>query len=376
MSDKTALGISEELRQFIEALVEEVVLEGKTFEEHKKYLSRFCQTESVDYHQLETNLSDLYETAEELKNHESKGSERLLRLLARECYLSQTETESILSAISKRRSEMEAKRQAEEEAKGRAEEEARRKRDAEKRAEAERKAREDAERKAQEEMKKAREEVERERKAREEAEHRAREERERKVREVAERYGMYAIDLGLPSGTKWASCNIGANRATEYGNLYAWGATEDAADIELSLLHWKVKDLPAICGTELDTAMWKCGSKWRMPTKRQFKELKDHCSYEWITLSGVNGGKFTGPNGNWIFLPASGETFLMDRRWNYTNDTKISIDRRGDEGHYWSVTKANEKEAFAASFRKDFLNFDFHFPEPFTCGYSIRPVLV
>ncbi len=58
MPDKTALGISEELRQFIEALVEEVVLDGKPFENHKKYLQRFCKGEGVDYNQLETNLTN------------------------------------------------------------------------------------------------------------------------------------------------------------------------------------------------------------------------------------------------------------------------------------------------------------------------------
>jgi len=99
MFDKTALGISEELRQYIEALVEEVVLEGKPFENQKKYLQRFCQTEGIDYNQLETNLTTLFETAEELKVHESKGSERLLRLLAKECFISLELINKIVSRI-------------------------------------------------------------------------------------------------------------------------------------------------------------------------------------------------------------------------------------------------------------------------------------
>ncbi len=107
MSDKTALEISEELRQFIEALVEEVVLDGKTLENQKKYLQRFCQTEGVDYNQLENNLSDLFETALELKTHESKASERFLRLLGKECYLFDDNMENIISAINKKRAELE-----------------------------------------------------------------------------------------------------------------------------------------------------------------------------------------------------------------------------------------------------------------------------
>ena len=181
MQDKTTLGISEELRQFIEALVEEVVLEGKTFEEHKKYLSRFCQTESIDYNQLETNLSDLFETAEELKAHESKGSERYFHLLGKECHLADDEIENIISAINKKRHEFEEK--------FRTEEETRRKREAEERAKAviaERKAKEEAEkeRKARET---AESKAEEEHKAREEAERKARKERElEKARRMVE----------------------------------------------------------------------------------------------------------------------------------------------------------------------------------------------
>ena len=169
MQDKTSFGISEELQQLIEALVEEVVLEGKPFEDHKKYLQRFCQTEDVDYSLLETNLAALFETAEELKIHESKGNERLLQLLSKECYISHDEINKTISDINAKRRELE-----EEEAKRRAEEEARRKREAEERAK--------AEREAQAKAKKAREEAERERKA-----EKAKQEAEKKVKEAAQK---------------------------------------------------------------------------------------------------------------------------------------------------------------------------------------------
>lgn len=71
MQDKIVFGISEELRQFIEALVEEVVLEGKSFEEHKKHLFRFGEVEGIDSETLENNLMSLFATAEDIKCHDA-----------------------------------------------------------------------------------------------------------------------------------------------------------------------------------------------------------------------------------------------------------------------------------------------------------------
>lgn len=103
MPDKTTVGISDELRQYIEDLVAEVVLEGKSFENHKKYLGRFCDAEGLDYLSLEANLTTLFETTEELKAHESKGSEHLVRVLGKECYLANDKLKQILSSINRQR---------------------------------------------------------------------------------------------------------------------------------------------------------------------------------------------------------------------------------------------------------------------------------
>ena len=105
--DKTALGISDELRQFIEALEKEVVLEGEPFEKRKKYLQRFSEAEGINYTTLETNLSALFETAEELQAHESKGNERFLQLLAKECYISHDVINKIVSDINTKRRKLE-----------------------------------------------------------------------------------------------------------------------------------------------------------------------------------------------------------------------------------------------------------------------------
>lgn len=143
--------------------------------------------------------------------------------------------------------------------------------------------------------------------------------------------GGEAIDLGLPSGTLWSSCNIGASSPEEYGNYYAWGETEvkDVYDwskyIHCDGSKETCHDLGSdIGGTEYDVAHMKWGDDWRMPTFDEFQELIDNCDYEWITYQGVQGGKFTGPNGNSIFLPAAGVR------------TESGLEEVGSNGYYWS----------------------------------------
>ena len=123
-----------------------------------------------------------------------------------------------------------------------------------------------------------------------------------------------AIDLGLPSGTKWASCNVGATKPEEYGGYYAWGETEEKETYDwenyiycngtYKTCHNIGSD---ISGTKYDVAHMKWGGEWRMPTLVQYKELLDNCIKEWTTLNGVKGYKFTSKiNGNNIFFPAGG----------------------------------------------------------------------
>ena len=146
---------------------------------------------------------------------------------------------------------------------------------------------------------------------------------------VSKQQAHQAIDLGLPSGTKWASCNVGANKPEEYGDYYAWGETttkkEYTYDNYLYYKNGKYLNIGAdISGTQYDVARAKWGGKWRIPTKDEVKELVDNCKYEWTTLNGVKGGKFTGPNGNSIFLPAAGYRWYGD------------LDDAGEGGNYWS----------------------------------------
>lgn len=123
----------------------------------------------------------------------------------------------------------------------------------------------------------------------------------------------YAVDLGLPSGVKWANCNVGASSPEEFGGYYAWGETfekdsyaiTDYTYYKSSKQEW-VDIGTNISGTRYDVACQKWGGDWRMPTKEEIEELIDECSWQWTSINKVNGYRITGPNGNSIFIPAAG----------------------------------------------------------------------
>ncbi len=175
----------------------------------------------------------------------------------------------------------------------------------------------------------------------------------------------HLIDLGLPSGTKWACCNVGAQKPEDYGGYYAWGETEEkdyySSD---NYLDGKGKSYfigNDIAGTDYDVAHVKWGGSWVMPTLNQMKELLNNCTSEWTTENGVNGRRFTGPNGASIFLPAAG------RRWS------DDLDGAGSYGDFWSSTlfKTATYGAYVLYFRSTSAGYDW-------CrrydGQSVRPV--
>lgn len=177
-----------------------------------------------------------------------------------------------------------------------------------------------------------------------------------------------AIDLGLPSGTKWASCNVGANKPEEYGDYYAWGETTTKKEYtEDNYLYYKngkyVNIGDDISGTQYDVAHVKWGEKWQMPTLEQILELVHNCKYEWTTLNGVKGGKLTGPNGNSIFLPAAGNRWYGD------------LSRAGEYGYYWSSTQ-NPDLSYDAYFLYSYsggANWNGYYGRGY--GRSVRPVV-
>ena len=158
--------------------------------------------------------------------------------------------------------------------------------------------------------------------------------------------GHVYVDLGLPSGLKWADRNVGADKVEAYGDYFAWGETKAKSDYSWSTYAYgSAKDeLTKYCSkssyglngftdalTELelsdDAARANWGGNWRMPTDADFQELINNTTAEWVENyngTGVKGYRFTSINGNHIFLPAAG----------YRYDT--SLDYVGSYGFYRS----------------------------------------
>ncbi len=135
------------------------------------------------------------------------------------------------------------------------------------------------------------------------------------------------VDLGLPSGLKWATCNVGANSPEEYGDYFAWGEIATKSEYgEYNSLTYK-KSIPDISGNDqYDAARANWGGTSRIPTYAEIEELKNECTWEWTSQGGHNGYEVTGKNGNSIFLPATG----------YRYGLMLYFD--GVSGFYWSST--------------------------------------
>ncbi len=137
--------------------------------------------------------------------------------------------------------------------------------------------------------------------------------------------GHEFVDLGL--SVMWATCNIGADSPSDYGDYFAWGETEPKSEYteENSITYGK--SIGSIAGNpEYDAATTNWGGTWRMPSKGEIDELIDRCEHTWTTQDGVKGYKVTGSNGNSIFLPAAG--------WR----DGTSLNYAGGYGDYWSAT--------------------------------------
>ena len=185
----------------------------------------------------------------------------------------------------------------------------------------------------------------------------------------------HAIDLGLPSGTKWACCNVGASSPEGYGGYYAWGETEEKATYTWdNYKYWTDKDGDGnfdndecqdlgsdIAGTSYDVAHVKWGGSWRMPSLEQIKELLNNCTSQWTTLNGVYGRLFKGPSGGSVFLPAAGY------RWG----DRLGLE--GSYGYYWSST---QRPGYYGAFGLYFGSGRAYWYGDFDrgLGYSVRPV--
>lgn len=208
------------------------------------------------------------------------------------------------------------------------------------------------------------------------------------------------VDLGLPSGTLWATCNIGANRPEAYGNYYAWGETKpkdkylwetykySGANDESHMphnvtkyyywyeqgsngnviVHYDKSELEA--SDDAATANW--GSEWQMPSSVQFDELIDnnYTTTEWLKVGGINVKKIISKiNGNYIYLPAAGRNDGLDE------ETPSLV---GSFGYYWSRTlgfnTTGSSGTLKLNFNSDVIGNGSDYDR--YAGLSIRPVRV
>lgn len=168
------------------------------------------------------------------------------------------------------------------------------------------------------------------------------------------------VDLGL--SVKWATCNVGSSCPEDYGNYYAWGEIQTKSEYtEENSLTYR-KNIGNISGnSQYDVACAKWGSSWRMPTLLEIKELKDQCKWKWITNSGHEGYRVTGPNGNSIFLPAAGCCYGS------------RIYDQGAYGYYWAGTLGKGGITVAGFLCFDYDSADWRYNDR-VYGRSVRPV--
>ena len=299
MPDKTTIGNtnnnrtpSKAFREYIESLVEEVVLNGAMLNDHKKYLQRYSQEEGVDYATLEKSLLDFFEVMEEWNRLKSKSSERLATMLAKECYISESEMEKLFFPP-------------------------------------------------------------------------------REAREPNTMDGHEYVDLGLPSGTLWATCNIGASKPEDYGDYFAWGETRPKRDYGWStykyssvgkLTKYTQEDSLTVLRPEDDAATANWGGGWCTPSKAQWDELLANTTNQWTTQNGKKGYLFASKNDQSLFLPAAGIRL----------DSKLYD--AGSLGQYWSCSLYTGDPTGARSlyFYSDDHGTSIGFNR--SGGFSVRPV--
>ena len=195
--------------------------------------------------------------------------------------------------------------------------------------------------------------------------------------------GHEYVDLGLPSGTLWATCNVGATTPEGYGDYFAWGETTPKDTYNWSTYQYcngSYNTLTKYCTDsgygyngftdnlttllpEDDAATANWGSGWRMPTQEEWQELLDNTTDTWTKQNGVNGRLFTASNGNSLFLPAAGN------RWD------DELYNAGSYGFYWSSSLNTDYpyDAWGLDFNSGYAHVDGDY-DGRSNGFSVRPV--
>jgi len=190
------------------------------------------------------------------------------------------------------------------------------------------------------------------------------------------------VDLGLPSGLLWATCNIGADTPEAYGDYFAWGETSPKDTYSWGTYQYcngSYYTMTKYCqnseygyngftdnlttlesGDDAATANW--GNGWRMPTKEEFEELYNNTTVTWTQQGGVNGRLFTATNGNSLFLPAAG----------YRSNSNLYV--AGSDGYYWSSSLNTVTPNYAWSLDFDSDSYYMSYFSSRYYGLSVRPV--
>lgn len=187
------------------------------------------------------------------------------------------------------------------------------------------------------------------------------------------------VDLGLPSGVKWATCNVGATTPEGYGEHYAWGEIATKETYESSNCTSYYKDLGDISGnSEYDVATAQWGGGWRTPRLVDMYELVTQCDWIWAKVNGVNGFNVVSKiNGNHIFLPAAG---YMNTPAAIASGNEGVLDQ-GVVGGYWTTTPYSEEIDGGTNSMTKACFLDFSSAYYITDwalrrnGFSIRPVI-
>ena len=199
----------------------------------------------------------------------------------------------------------------------------------------------------------------------------------------------HMIDLGLPSGTKWACCNVGANSPSERGDHFAWGETTPKSYFRLNNYKWYANGddhniLKYCCNSDYgtvdnrpelkledDAAYVNWGPQWHMPSRDQSVELLDNCTSEWTTVNGMSGYLFKSKISNSaVFFPALGY---------YTMKGLIGLET---DGVYWlnSYNFYNNNygpvRALGLGFRHGEMGWLDVIIQSRQCGSGVRPVHV
>lgn len=193
-----------------------------------------------------------------------------------------------------------------------------------------------------------------------------------------------AVDLDLPSGTKWASFNLGATKPEEYGDYYAWGEITPKENYSWSTYKWcngtqhsmnkycydsnygKIDNKTVLELTD-DAAYISLGSGWRLPTREQQDELRENCDWEWTIYNGVVGMKVKSrKNEAFIFLPAagyrSGSSTSYAAEYGYYQSASLDLKNSDDSYYFYFNSGGHYWQDFSTTVGRD-------------VGFSVRPVM-